>query len=294
MRAFEEIVTPVRGCPTEMESVEYGYANPIKEESLILGEACYSVKDGRTIFIHTKIGDPANRQIAHLRTMDKDYLKKTHPTSKYKIDLLLAARIDELNERLRGKLRTSAVPFLEPRHFLGAASLQNKQFSSIMKMGWNFFVANGYDSLPNWNALHEDVKQLSAGGHTFDLYMGTSGILSLPDIDGKSIDIYLNDEEKRFPVAKYLWLIVKGDNGAAAFVILNSNGVQPMTNQTNDDDDVCQSKCDRMPWLANLTKDNAHTKLARGKVWCCDVTSLVNKMSDMPALNGNVDLLIRP
>lgn len=291
MRAIEEILTPVHGCPSEMESVEFGYANPIKEKSLILGEACYSVEEGRTKFVHVKIGDPADRKIAHLRTEDKDYLKKTHPTSKYKIDLLLAARIDELNERLREKLRTPMVPFLEPRHFIGATTLQNKQFSSIMKLGWNFFVANGYNLLPNWDSLHVDIMQLTAGGRTFDLYMGTSGVLSLPDIDGKNVDIYLHDDEKRFPVAKHLWVVVKGDGRAAAFVILNSNGVQPSSNET-ESDDVCQSKCDQMPWLENVTKDNAHTNVARGKVWCCDLASVAEIVSDLPALNGNLDLLI--
>lgn len=284
-------MTPVQGCSSEMESVEFGYANPIKEKSLILGEACYSKKDGRTHFIHMKAGDPANRQIAHLRTEDKNYLKKSHPSSKYKIDLLIAAEMNALNERLKAKLRTTEVPFLEARRFLNAATLQNKQFSSVMKLGWNFFVANGHDLVPNWDALQEDVMQLTTSVQSVDLYMGTSGVLSLPDADGKNVDIYLDDEEKRFPVTKYLWMVVKTDNGAAAFLVLNSNGKQSAGNEV-DDDEVCQSKCDQMPWLKKLTEDKAHTKVARGKVWCCDLDSFKEKVTELPALTGNFNLLI--
>lgn len=291
MRAIEEILTSNAACPAGTESVEFGYANPIKEKTLVLGEACYSINEGRTVYIHVKVGDPADHRIAHLRTENKNYLKKTHPTSNYKIDLLLAARLDDLNDRLRKKLRTTMVPFLEPRHFFGAASLQNKQFSSIMKLGWNFFVSNGYDLLPNWDSLQEDIMQLTAGGRSFDLYAGTSGVLSLPDIDGKDTDIYLNDEEKRFPVPKYLWLIVGGDDKAAAFVILNRNDLQP-SSENAENDDVCRSRCDEMPWLTNLTKANAHTKVKRGKVWCCDLASVTHIASDLPGLNGNKDLLI--
>lgn len=291
MRAIEEILTPVDGCPPEMESVEFGYANPIKEKTFVLGEACYSVNQGHTFLIHVKVGDPANRQIAHLRTENINYLKKAHPTSKYKIDLLLAARIDELQDRLRTKLRTPVVPFLEPRHFLGAASLQSKQFSPMMKLGWNFFVSNGYDLLPNWDSLQKDIMQLTAGGRTFDLYAGHSGVLSLPDIDGRDKNIYLDDEEQRFPVAKYLWLIVREDDRAAAFVILNSNGLQPTSNDA-ENDEICSSRCDEMPWLTNLTEDNAHTEVQRGKVWCCDLASIPKIRSDFSVLNGNLTLLI--
>lgn len=291
MRTIEEIVTPVQGCPPGMESVEFGYANPIKEKTLILGDACYSVNEGRTVRIHVKVGDPLSRQIAHLRTENIDYLKKTHLTSNYKIELLLAVRLDEVQERLRNKLRTPTVPFLEPRHFLGAASLQSKQFSSILKLGWNFFVSNGYDLLPNWDSLQKDIMQLTAGGRTFDLYAGTSGVLSLPDIDGKNTDIYLKDEEQRYPVAKYVWMIVQEDEKAAAFVILNSNGLQPTSNDA-ENDDVCRSRCDEMPWLTNLTRDNAHMEVKRGKVWCCDLGSIPKIESDLAALDENMDLLI--
>lgn len=291
VRPIEEVLTPVQGCPADMESVEFGYANPIKEETLILGEACYSAEGGFTKFIHMKVGDPASQEIAHLRTEGKDYLKRNHPTSKYKMDLLLAARLDELNERLQRKLGSTRVPFIEARHYVDAVGLQNKQFSSILKLGWNFFAASGYDLVPNWDALLEDVVQRTVGGKTLDLYMGTHGILSLPGSDGKKVDIYLNDDEQRFPVAKYLWMIVHGRDGTAVFVVLNSNGVKP-TDTVPSDDEVCESKCEQMPWLHNLTKDKAHTKVVKGKVWCCDAPSIAAKVPNFPQFDGNSNLLV--
>lgn len=65
VRAIEEIITPVAGCPVKERSVEYGYTNPIKNQSFVLGEACYSTKNGRTIFAHTKVKS-ANNEVAEL------------------------------------------------------------------------------------------------------------------------------------------------------------------------------------------------------------------------------------
>lgn len=288
VRPIEEILKPVVGCPTDAESVEYGYTNPIKEKSLVLGEACYSETMGKTIFIHTKIAGAGNQIGVQLKTENANYLKQAHPTSKYKINLLMQSRLDELNERLTNKLGTTNVPFLEPRHFIDLDSLQNKQFNTILKLGWNFVIKNGYDHLPNWDTLTADVMGLR--GKSYDLYMGTHGILSLKNANGENVDIYLNDEEQRFPVPKYLWLVVKSESKAAAFAILNND--KEIDNNTLARDSICESKCDQMPWLANLLKNKAYETVKNGFVWCCDVQSFQKKIKELPAIDGTYGLLI--
>lgn len=144
MRSVEEIVKPIDGCPSEMESVEYGYVNPIEDKSYVLGEACYSTVKGKTNFAHTRMAPADSTLNAHLKTTNSSYFKQTHPHSSYKIDLLLASRLDELNERLRNTLGKDDIPFVEPKHFFGPDFLINKQFQSILKLGWNYvpFVAD--------------------------------------------------------------------------------------------------------------------------------------------------------
>lgn len=284
VRAIEEILKPIDGCPSSMESIEFGYANPIKQKSYVLGEACYSIEKGQTIFLHTRLSAIDNFINEPLSTKNVDYFNQRHPESKYKLDLLVASRLDTLNERLTEALGKN-IPFLEPRHFLGINILPNKQYLSILKLGWNYVVTNGYDHVPNMNLLQNDIQNLKVNG--FDVYMGSSGVLQLPNDKGTLVDIYLNDEEKRFPVPKYLWTVVKTENKAAAFAILNN----PEANE-NDVESLCPSKCTQISWIKNLLLNDAYKNSAYGYVVCCNLDDFAKAVDEMPPLKGKYDLLV--
>lgn len=288
VRPIEEVVKPITGCPDNSESIEYGYSNPMKKESFVLGEACYSETEGRTIFIHTKVN--GNRNV-YLRTENENYFKQNHPSSSYKVQYLMALQLDTLNERLKNKLKIVDVPQLEFRHFIEANILQNKQFSSILKLSWNFVTANGFEKLSNWDLLLNDIQQATDDGKTFELYMGTHGILTLPDNDGKKTEIYLLDDEKRFPVPKYLWTIVKDDGKAVAFAILNN--VRETEMVSDEENDICESKCTQIMWLTNLMKNNAYQNVKNGKIVCCNLEEFANVVSEVPnVVRQKIDLLI--
>lgn len=284
VRPVEEIVVPVSGCSAQ--SVEFGYENPVKEQTNVLGEACYSESEGRTIFVHTKIGNGYFDESFALKTEKLNYLAKRHPDSTYKIDFLVAARLDELNKRLERKLPAKKIPFLEMRHFTELPSLPNGQLYSMLKLGWNFFVSNGYDHLPNFDLLHSDLARLK----DTDLYMGTHATLSLKNAENSPVAVYLLPDEEKYPVPKYVWVVIKtSSESAAAFVILNDI--------TASQDDVasaelCESKCDRMPWLKNLLNGNTYSNTKNGYVWCCDLDSFAKKVPEMPTLSGKYSLLI--
>lgn len=284
VRSVEEILKPITGC-TGDKSIEFGYENPIKRKTLILGEACYAEDEGRTIFVHTKHVNIDRKRNVILKTEEVNYLAQSHPDSKYKIDFLVAARIDELNQRLE-RLAIEKLPFLEPRHFINMQSLPNGQLYSILKLGWNFAVTNGFDHLPNYDALMEDI--MSVQDNDFDLYLGTHSTLSLKDKNSNNVDIYLLPADKKYPVPKYLWAVVATDRKAAAFFI--SNNID-----SNEDELLksgpCESKCTQMSWLTNLSSKDAYRKPKNGYVWCCDV-SATGEILGMPKLNGKYSLLI--
>lgn len=278
----------VESCPPDVQSVHYGYSHPTKTKSFVLGEACYSETEGRTRFIHTKVN---GRNNVYLRTEDENYFKQTHPPSSYKIDYLMALELGELSERLKETLGTDRVPHLEFRHFIEASALQNKQFGSILKLSWNFATANGFEKLPNWDLLQSDIQQATADGRTFELYMGTHGILALPNAAGKKTEIFLRDDDKRFPVPKYLWAVVREESKAVAFAVLND--VRDTENASEQADDICESKCDQITWLTNLKKNDALGNVQNGKVFCCGVEQFANAVAELPrALRQHFDLLV--
>lgn len=281
VRSVEEIVKPITDCSDN--SVVFGYENPIKEETLILGEACYSETEGRTKFVRIRTArsnqSSERRRTIALKVENLNYLAQQHPDSKYKIDFLIAARIDELNQRLQ-KLSIEKVPFLEPRHFMDMLSLPNGQLYSILKLGWNFAVTNGFDHLSNYDLLMADIQKMQEGN--FDLYMGTHSTLTLKNTNNNDVDIYLLPDERKFPVPKFLWVAVATPNPANAFGFLISNNID--LTQTEVESGPCESKCTQISWLDKLLDNGAYQKPENGYVWCCDIHTFVETVPEMPKL----------
>lgn len=141
---------------------------------------------------------------------------------------------------------------------------------------------------PNYNHLLTDIMKLQDG--PFDLYIGTSSVLSLKNVDDIPVDIYMSPREKRFPVPKYIWMVITTEIGkAATFLILNNiyASEEEVKNTT-----LCESKCTQMKWIDNLLKENTYKNASNGYVWCCDFKSFSNNIPEMPAMNGTFDLLI--
>lgn len=288
VRSVEEIERKVDGCPPNAKSVEFGYANPIQQKSVVLGEACYSTDIGRTIFVHTKLAGAGSDIAVNLKTEYSDtYFQQKHPDSKYKMDFLMASRLDTLNERLTQKLGTKNVPFVEPRKYIGLELLPNKQFMSILKLGWNYVPVIGYDHMPNLDVLQADIMNLKGG--SVDLYMGTYGLLELSGENGAKHEIFMDEYEDRFPVPKYIWVVVKQENKAAAFAILNS----PEAEEADiDADPICESKCLEMTWLERLLDDDLYKSINRGHVTCCSYADLRAKVTEMPLIDPKLGLLV--
>lgn len=285
-RPVEETLKPIPGCSNNATSVEFGYENPVKQHTQIMGEACYSEIEGSTIFAHTKFVTNGGRTSAVLETEGVNYLARKHPESSYKVDFLVAARLDELNIRLEKLLSTKKVPFLEHRHFIDLPMLQNGQLYSALKLGWNFVVTNGFDHLPNYGLILKDIMGLKE--KSFDLYLGTHSILSLQAGERK-VEVHLLPDQEKYPVPKFLWVVIVTDSGkAAAFLI--SNDIE-----ANEEDLTanapCESICTRLSWLSNLLMDNGHKKPKNGYVFCCELEQFMQIIPEMPALEGKFGLL---
>lgn len=286
VRSVEEILKPIPGCPNDGVSVEFGYENPIKEYTKVMGEACYTEKEGRTIFIHTKFINDDGKRAAVLETERVNYLAQKHPVSSYKIDFLRAASLDELNERLKKLLSNERIPYFEHRHFIDLPMLQNGQFYSVLKLGWNIAVANGLFHLPNYDLLIEDIMNLKE--KSFDLYLGTHSILSVKAGE-QNVKIHLLPDQEKFPVPKFLWTVVVTDLGkAAAFLISNDVEAKEEDFLVNA---PCESICAQLSWISNLLKNDVLKDPGNGYVICCELSEFMEKVTEMPALEGKYELL---
>lgn len=198
-RAIEEIITPINGCPKNMRSIEYGYTNPIKQKSYVLGESCYSTKGGRTFFAHTRVRSP-NMDVQELALKVKNgaYLRQEHPTPFYRNELMKALRREEHEEFLTQTLGTTNIPNIGFRKFINVDLLTHKQYQPVLKLSWNYAILNSADGLENLEKLQKDISKLNV--KQLDFYAGTHGVLTLDNNDGEPVDIYL--KENKFPVPK--------------------------------------------------------------------------------------------
>lgn len=182
-----------------MRSIEYGYTNPIKQKSYVLGEACYSTKGGRTHFAHTRIRS-LNMDVQELALKVKNgaYLRQEHPTPFYRNELMKALRREEHEEFFIQTLGMKNVPQIGFRKLINGNLLTHKQYQPVLKLSWNYAIINDAEELENLEKLQEDISSLEL--KHIDLYTGTHGVLSLKNNDGEPVEIFL--KENKFPVPK--------------------------------------------------------------------------------------------
>jgi hypothetical protein len=284
-RAIEQIIIPITGCPKNLRSIEYGYTNPIKQKSYVLGEACYSTKGGRTHFSHTRIKSPTNNvtELA-FKTKNVDYFHSEHPTPLYRNELIKALRQEEHEAHFMQILGVKNALKIGFRKFISEDLLTHKQYQSILKIGWNYAIVNDADNLLNLHHLQKDISNLQL--KSVDLYTGTHGVLSMKNSVGEQIEIYL--KENKFPVPKYHWYVVKSENKATAFAIFNRASISDKDAQK---DSFCSSKCEEITWLQHLLENKNYKKVEYGLVLCCEFNEFKRTVTEMPDLNNVSELL---
>lgn len=284
-RAIEEIITPVNGCAKNMRSIEFGYTNPIKQKSYVLGESCYSTKGGRTIFAHSKLRAPSMEvQDLALKVKNGVYFRQEHPTAFYRNELMKALRREEHSEFFVQTLGSKIVPKIGFKKFINEALVTHKQYQPVLKLSWNYAILNDAEQLDNMDKLQEDISSLQLK-HA-DLYTGTHGVLSLKNNEGTPVDIYL--KENKFPVPKYIWYVVRSENKAVAFAIFNRSTISEKEKQK---DSFCTSKCEEITWITKLLENKNFKKVESGYVLCCEFNEFKRTVSEMPNLENINELL---
>lgn len=284
-RAIEEIITPVPGCPKNFKSVEYGYTNPIKQKSYVLGEACYSTKGGRTIFVHTRTRSPKmDVQELALKVRGGAYFRQEHPTSFYRNEFMKALRREEHEDHFVQTLGTKNVPKIGIKKFVNEDLLTHKQYQPVLKLSWNYAIVNDFEELENLDRLQEDIAGLEL--KHVDVYSGTHGVLSLKNNEGVQVDMFL--KENKFPVPKYLWYVVRSENKAVAFAVFNRASISEKERQK---DSFCVSKCEEITWLENLLENKNYKIVENGFVLCCEFNEFRRTVTEMPNIEHINELL---
>lgn len=286
VRSIEEIITPVNGCPSNCRSIEYGYTNPVSMKSYVLGEACINVKQGRMFFVHVRLrkdGTGDNIEKLALKVKGINYFHQDHPTSFYKIELMKALRLDDMNLMYKSLFGAKNLPQIGIRRYISEGMLVQKQYLPVTKLAWNYAIVTDEDALENFDLLQDDIMQLS--GDSVEIYTGSSGNLTWKTQTGEHVDVFL--KPNKFPVPKYLWTVVKSDNKAVAFAIFNKNNINDRDLQK---DSFCSSKCEEITWIKNLLEEKQYRRVENGYVLCCELNEFRRTITEMPNIGGTLQL----
>lgn len=195
-----------------------------------------------------------------------------------------ALRREEHEEYFVQTLGTKNVPKIGVKKFVSGDLLTHKQYQPVLKLSWNYAIVNDADELENLENLQKDIAGLQL--KHVDLWTGTHGVLSLKNSEGAQVEMFL--KENKFPVPKYLWFVVRSENKAVAFAILNRASISEKDRQK---DTFCASKCEEVTWITRLLDNKNYKKVESGFVLCCEFNEFRRTVTEMPNIDNVNELL---
>lgn len=133
-------------------------------------------------------------------------------------------------------------------------------------------VANAGNWLRVENAARSIASKLQV---ELDIFTGTFGILTLPDVNGNPVEITL-EAGGNIEVPKWFWKIIRNPqtNSGIALITLNN----PFVTSINDSERLCQNVCATTGWHVE-----EYNNFAKGYTYCCEVGDLMQTIPFIPS-----------
>jgi hypothetical protein len=131
----------------------------------------------------------------------------------------------------------------------------------------------------NWKELEESVRAYADKSKlNLDVYTGTYGIVTFPDVKGIETELYLyvdSNNNKAIPVPKLYWKAVYDPKSQAGVVVVGINN--PYLSNPQGDYLICNDVCSKISWL-QLEQKN----ITKGYLYCCDVNDFRATVKTLP------------
>jgi hypothetical protein len=138
---------------------------------------------------------------------------------------------------------------------------------------WQTFNGGNWEELEANVRAYADNKKLD-----LDVYTGTYGILTFPDVKGIETELYLyvdDNNNKAIPVPKFYWKAVYDPKSQAGVVFVGINN--PYLSNPQGDYLICNDVCSRLSWLQWDQKN-----IEKGYSYCCDVDDFRSTVKTLP------------
>lgn len=144
----------------------------------------------------------------------------------------------------------------------------------------------------NWQKIEIGVKKYVAKRNIdADLYTGTYGIFTYPDVHGKEQEIYLAWDKKagahRIPVPRFYYKVVIAEEIQAGIVFIGVNHPYVSLDQIESDYILCPDVSDKVKYI-----DWDRTNITLGYSYACNVKDFTKAIADLPTLPKVTKLLV--
>uniref|UniRef100_A0A6B2E4U1 Putative alkaline nuclease n=1 Tax=Phlebotomus kandelakii TaxID=1109342 RepID=A0A6B2E4U1_9DIPT len=139
----------------------------------------------------------------------------------------------------------------------------------------------------NWERVESSVRRMVFQRNTnLELYTGTHGVLTLPDINGEQQEIYLHFDENnngQIPVPKLYYRVLYERSTKRGIVLIGVNNIHiTMEEIESQSYIVCEDVADKIDWI-NWDRFN----LILGYSYACDVNEFKEVVGHLPNIEVN-------
>jgi hypothetical protein len=163
---------------------------------------------------------------------------------------------------------------LSPKTDFVYGSQQRATFHYVNVLAqWQTFNAGNWDSVETSVRTYANKSKLN-----LDVYTGTYGILTFPDVNGIETELYLyvdSNNNKAIPVPKLFWKAVYDPTTQAGVVVVGINN--PYLSGPQGDYLICNDVCSKISWLKWDQKN-----ITKGYLYCCDVNDFRATVNTLP------------
>lgn len=144
----------------------------------------------------------------------------------------------------------------------------------------------------NWLAIEHGVKKfIEKRNIDTDLFTGTYGIFTYPDVRGKEQQIYLawdkKKENRRIPVPRFYYKVIIAEEIEAGIVFIGVNHPYLTMKQIKNEYILCPDVSAKVNYI-NWDRNN----ITAGYSYACSVNEFVKVVTDLPSLPKVKQLLV--
>lgn len=135
----------------------------------------------------------------------------------------------------------------------------------------------------NWERVEDGVRNFVGDrGLDLDVYTGTWGVMTLPDVEGVQQELYLAFDENGnglIPVPKIYYRVIIDKASKLGLVVVGVNNIHATQEQLEEEYILCEDVSDMIQWIGWEKRNTT-----RGYMYACEVTEFAERMGELPPL----------